>query len=314
MKNRKEKFLPLQRVCLGTAQIGLDSYGIANSKGMLSPSEVSEMLSKALQLGITELDTARAYGTAESRIGDFPDRNKFTITTKVKNLDKSLSTDRLKVGLSVSVSKSLSMLKTERIDTVLLHSYQMYKLAFPQLQSVQNKIKTKVGKIGVSVYTPEEAIDCLSNPFVQHLQIPMNILDYRWREPKVVAAFAGRRKDVTVHARSIFLQGLIFLPAEKWPAFDDIDAEKVVSALCKIAKERSMLQLAIAYANSCSSWIDKFVIGCDSVQQLIELGDAFREAQLHPLTEEEIEAIHTTFNMENMMINEQLVSPNLWPK
>ena len=56
-------------LCLGTVQFGMD-YGI---KGQKQPSveRAVEMLEYATHNGITTIDTANAYGTAEDVVGVF---------------------------------------------------------------------------------------------------------------------------------------------------------------------------------------------------------------------------------------------------
>ena len=56
------------QLCLGTVQFGL-AYGITNTDGQVSEVEVGRLLSKADGVGICWLDTAQAYGNAESVLG-----------------------------------------------------------------------------------------------------------------------------------------------------------------------------------------------------------------------------------------------------
>ncbi|MFD0516840.1 aldo/keto reductase [Paractinoplanes durhamensis] len=53
---------------LGTAQLGM-AYGIANRTGAPDDDAAAGILAAARDLGITHLDTARAYGDSENRIG-----------------------------------------------------------------------------------------------------------------------------------------------------------------------------------------------------------------------------------------------------
>ena len=39
-----------------------------------------------------------------------------------------------------------------------------------------------VGRCGVSVGSCEEALACLADRNVQHIQLPVNLLDYRWKD------------------------------------------------------------------------------------------------------------------------------------
>ena len=71
------------KIILGTAQFGLN-YGINNSRGKPSESQVFEMLEYAQQHKVSMLDTADAYGNATSLLGTYNKLNpgKFLINTK----------------------------------------------------------------------------------------------------------------------------------------------------------------------------------------------------------------------------------------
>jgi diketogulonate reductase-like aldo/keto reductase len=57
------------RLTLGTANFGL-AYGIAN-KRMLTEKEAFAILEKAVEVGVSSVDTARGYGDAEKVLGKF---------------------------------------------------------------------------------------------------------------------------------------------------------------------------------------------------------------------------------------------------
>ena len=61
------------KFALGTVKFGMD-YGI---QGAEKPSEeaVEEMLSYALEKGISQFDTASAYGGAETVLGHYIEKN-----------------------------------------------------------------------------------------------------------------------------------------------------------------------------------------------------------------------------------------------
>ncbi|WP_373289934.1 aldo/keto reductase, partial [Saccharopolyspora thermophila] len=50
------------------------AYGIANTTGDLGQPAVDALLRRAAELGVTHVDTARAYGESEARIGAAPDK------------------------------------------------------------------------------------------------------------------------------------------------------------------------------------------------------------------------------------------------
>ncbi len=54
--------------------------------------------------------------------------------------------------------------------------------------------------LGVSVQSPVEALAALACPDVVHLQLPFNLLDWRWLAEGFQTCLAAR-PNVTVHAR-----------------------------------------------------------------------------------------------------------------
>ena len=86
-----------------------------------------------------------------------------------------------------------------------------------------------IGEWGVSVYTPDEAMQSMADPRVTHIQIPINALDDRWFGSGFQQALAAR-PDVKVHARSVFLQGLLLSTPDVWPGWA-ADASSLVSSL-----------------------------------------------------------------------------------
>ena len=68
---------------MGTAQFGLN-YGITNQSGQVSEQEVTLILQEAAQAGIRYLDTAQAYGSAETILGKvLPKTHSFKIVSKL---------------------------------------------------------------------------------------------------------------------------------------------------------------------------------------------------------------------------------------
>ena len=58
----------MPQLCLGTAQFGLD-YGVTNLLGQVSEKSIAQILHTADDLGIHWIDTAQAYGNAETILG-----------------------------------------------------------------------------------------------------------------------------------------------------------------------------------------------------------------------------------------------------
>ena len=126
-----------------------------------------------------------------------------------------------------------------------------------------------IGALGASVYSPEEAVEAVKDPEIKHLQIPFNLLDRRWHDAGIPQKTA-ERSDLTVYARSVFLQGILLHPAERWPKCFGQTAEVVSKILDKLVQDLgrcSRADLCIAFVKG-QAWIDSMVLGCDSVVQL----------------------------------------------
>ena len=88
-----------------------------------------------------------------------------------------------------------------------------------------------IRRLGVSVQSPVEVAEALTHPEVEHIQLPFNLLDWRWREAGIIAALEAR-PDVVVHARSVFLQGLLASgDASVWPVIDGVNADAILDKI-----------------------------------------------------------------------------------
>ena len=67
------------------------------------------------------------------------------------------------------------------------------------------KNKGIINKIGVSFYTPEILLKTLSNFNIDLIQIPINYINRDFINQKILKKI--KKKNIEVHARSIFLQG-----------------------------------------------------------------------------------------------------------
>jgi aryl-alcohol dehydrogenase-like predicted oxidoreductase len=166
-----------------------------------------------------------------------------------------------------------------------------------------------VAALGVSVQSPQEALDALTRREVRHIQMPFNLLDWRWREAGVIAAIE-KCTDVTVHARSIFLQGLLAAndPAI-WPHIEGVDPPAMVKFIADLAKEfgrENAADLCLAYARG-QSFIGGVVIGLETMEQL---DTNLRLAVKRPLTGEECALVETRVPR----LPETLLDPAQWAK
>jgi len=255
------------KLAIGSAQFGMD-YGIANQIGRVNPKNVQDILNYANTHSISSIDTAQLYGDSEKVLGNFNLSN-FAVGTKIPEIDFSIKNHAV-----LLIERSLKNLSVEILDYVLLHQPNQLlsnksSLLYSQLEYAK---KTKLcSKIGVSVYSPEELDQILERFEIDIVQLPFNILDGRWFD----VIEKAKRFHIEIHARSIFLQGLLFM-REK-PSFFN-SWKTVWSALDKqvLGSHMEVWEHALNYCLH-KLEIDKVIVGVDSISQLRQIVQASRE-------------------------------------
>ena len=119
--------LTVSPIGFGAFKIGRN-VGIKYAQGYDLPDEntVNRLLNTVLDLGITYIDTAPAYGLSEERIGRAISsrRSEFVLCTKVgENFEDGCSTyDFSEHAVRSSVARSRERLGSDELDIVLVHS------------------------------------------------------------------------------------------------------------------------------------------------------------------------------------------------
>ncbi len=270
------------RLVLGTVQLGLP-YGVANDVGQPSAEAAREMLEAAASLGITHVDTSRAYGEAEERIAE--SGVAMGIITKVAPME-----DGRYATVDESVQESLRQLACDRVDAVLLH--RATDLERPGARDGLARL-IEAGTtycVGVSVQSPAELLTVLADPLFGYVQVPFNLLDRRWLADDVEQALLGR-PDVLVAARSVYLQGLLAAPEARWPSIDGVDVVRLLQELDRLVHEfgrSSRADLCLAYALG-QEWVDSVVVGAESTLQIRDTVELVGQT---PLTTDQREQVH----------------------
>lgn len=283
------------KLALGTVQFGLN-YGVTNTLGQVQQAEVSSILSQASKYGITVLDTACSYGNSETVLGE-NNTNKFNIITKVPHLgDYSLGM------LSSYADLSIKKTKHSVLDGLLLHNESDLlgpygKDIFSELSSL--KENGKVNKIGVSFYNADIAKKTLDKFDVDLIQVPASCLDQRFELSGLLEL--AKEKEIEIHARSLFLQGLLITSEENRP--NQFKKNKDLIRFDDYAKSISLsqIELAVSYLAN-NKLIDFGVIGCLKASQLIEVVDAYSRVINHCSID------HEQLESDNI----SLINPSLW--
>jgi len=272
------------------------------------------LVQKAAERGVLEFDTARGYGDSEERLGEAlagrPSIRTITKLSPLTDLPAEASREEVRAAVDRSICASMAALKRGRIDCLLLHrAAHMTAFGGSLWERLIELLEDgTLLSLGVSVQTPDEARAALANGDVQHLQLPFNPLDWRWQEAGVIERIR-MRAHVTIHARSVFLQGLLAASDPGiWPAIAGVSGGEVLSLLDSIAREyrrESIADLCLAYVRG-QDWIDGVVVGMETEDQL---DSNLRLFVKPPLSAAECEAVATRIPR----MPEQLLNPALWP-
>lgn len=193
---------------IGTVQFG-QAYGVSNTGGQVSRADAAAILARATLAGVTVLDTAANYGEAESVLATL-DTAPFRIVTK---------TISAKDGVDAVVARARQSARALKADTLLVHAAP--DLADPALWPALQRMKQDgtFRRIGISVYVADNPAALARKYRPDVMQLPFSLLDQRLLQDGTLARLADQ--GVEIHARSIFLQGLLFLdtlPEKLWPA------------------------------------------------------------------------------------------------
>jgi spore coat polysaccharide biosynthesis protein SpsF len=265
-------------ITLGTVQLGM-AYGAAGRYGRPDDVEATAIMRMAREGGVACWDTARIYGDAEERIGAFLEGAAVPqVITKLAPVAKDINAEAdVTAALDASIAASCRALRREQLDVVLFHqSSDMFR---PDVLThlAHHLASGRIGALGASVYSPADAIACIADKRITHLQVPFNILDARWLDAEFQDAVAAR-PDVRIHIRSAFLQGLLVGPESIWPSWLD-NRKELYSALERLVatfNRKNRRDLCLSYVRS-FPWVHSVVIGVHRAAQLDEILTLARE-------------------------------------
>lgn len=279
MADADGRFMKISKICLGTAQLGIE-YGINNLRGKPGLEESRAIIAEALRNGIDAFDTAPAYGDSEKILGRCLEdlRADAVVISKLPRLDWEKPSEEIRGEIRASLERTLAHLRISRLPVCLFHRFEDIGgrdgLALQEL--IRLRDQGLIEKLGASIYTPEEAGICLGIDGLDVIQSPFNLADKR---PLDSGFFrSARRKGVTILVRSVFLQGLFFreeIPENLRPF------EVFRRNLREICAEEGlgMAQLALRYPLGFEE-IDSILIGLETLGQLRENIEIIREGPL----------------------------------
>ncbi len=265
----------ITKMVLGTVQLGMD-YGIANQRGKPTKAEALKILENAWDKGVRYFDTAYAYGDAEEILGEFISNNSLDndirIISKLRPNCIDNDTSNINSLIENEINRSLKRLKMSKLDGYILHTprYIYNAEIVDGLLNIKNK--GLVENIGISIYEMEDGVYA-AKCGVDYIQIPYSVFDQRADKSDLFQV--ANDNNVKIFARSVFVQGLLFLKEYQIPEHLSY-AKKYINEFHELLTKCNLTiaeaSLMFSYLNQSVNYI---VVGIDNIDQLEEDINAF---------------------------------------
>jgi aryl-alcohol dehydrogenase-like predicted oxidoreductase len=231
---------------LGCSQLGLDQPPSA-PRGRPPEREASDAMQIAARAGVKILDAQLSFGQAETIIGNLmPRPNPFRV------MIKAVRPDRGPDHVEDEIRMALRRLRLDRAGTVMVQTAgDLFSPQGPAMWDRLRQLRDEglFDSIGVSVFASDDPVALVRRFKPDVIQAPVSLLDQRLIVSGALAEIAGL--GVEVHLRSIFLQGLLFLPPDRMPVALRGSAGPLSRVRRLIAEGRSdPLQAALWFALS----------------------------------------------------------------
>tara|TARA_B100001175_G_C19489378_1_gene631746 strand:+ start:325 stop:1203 length:879 start_codon:yes stop_codon:yes gene_type:complete len=286
---------------LGTAQFGLN-YGISNNTGKVSSTNIEKIFRTAIDQGVNYLDTANVYGDAEDKIGTFFELTKqFKLITKTAHTKEDYKIKENIQFIKEELSISLDKMKRDKVDILLVHNTKdILNVEGSEFFRSLMEIKDSglANRIGVSVYTTQELSEILEKYSVDVVQLPLNVFNQNFLKSGILKKL--NRKDIEIHARSVFLQGLLLMKTSELNNY--FDRIKVLHSSYQdvIFKNKlNLVQGALNFIKSIKE-IDAIIFGVQDSAQLNEI--------INSLESKLIDIDYKNFSVDD----ESITNPSKW--
>lgn len=256
------------RLAIGTAQFGM-RYGVSNTADSVPDEQIVAILAMARAAGVDTVDTAIAYGDSEQRLGR-SGISGWRVVSKLPPLPDGVHD--VEHWVFSELAGSLERLGIDQLEGLLLH--RPADLLGPNGSAYSRALERARGEgltrsIGFSIYSPDDLASLISTLRPDLIQAPFNVVDRRLASSGWLEDLSER--EIRVHARSAFLQGLLLMPGTDIPAWFDrwrtlLDTWRQGCA----ALGTSPLVVALRFVLSWPS-IERVVVGVASTRQLEEI-------------------------------------------
>jgi len=297
--------MDIERLVLGTAQLGTN-YGIANRMGKPDFNTAKSIVNTAWESGICEFDTASAYGESEQVLGKV--LRSLGIGNGVKIISKfHPGIDHVnQKDMRQAIQMTLSHLKIPKLYGIMLHREEFLDLWDKGLGEILSQFVESglVKHLGVSVYSPDRAIQALGTERISIVQLPSNLLDRRFEKAGVFRLAGDLKKHIYV--RSVFLQGLLLMDTNDVPKKMQF-AIPAIKKLDAVAWDTGLSKQDLALGYARQAYGDgKIIIGVDTAKQVKYNTESWKIM----LPSGFVGRVRREFGC----VEEKILNPALWPK
>jgi len=236
---------PLQKLGLSASQFGLDQP--APARGRSPQAEAREILSIAARAQLPVLDVSHIHGHAESELSQLlPRPMPFRLTIAAARCDRGPD------HIEAEARQSLRRLGVTKVDAIIVTSASdlfgpQGPGAWARLQMLRDE--GLCDKVGIAAHITDDPVGLARRFHPDLMQAPASLLDQRLLADGSLARIA--EMGIEVQLRSIFLNGLLFLPPDRVPGPAQGAASRLSRVRRMIAEGRSdPLQAALGFALS----------------------------------------------------------------
>lgn len=283
------------KVIIGTANFSED-YKILDQKKTFSSKKISSILADSKKLNIDTIDTSYNYRGVESKLGKYNLQN-WKIITKLPKLNL------LKGAVEEEIFKyaliSIKRLNIKYLNTILLSDIsQIFTVDGHKIMEGLIKLKEigLVKQIGFSVYFPREVKKILKLFKPDVIQLPYSVIDRRFEENNLIKNIHDM--GIEIHARSIFLQGLLITTQSNRAKYFNKKWKKTFTLWDDFITKNNLdpIKVCMSYVFK-NKYISKVIIGLDTQKKLQDSVKILKRKITYP---------------ENFCKDENLLIPYKW--
>jgi len=261
---------------LNTEKLGLGTVEFAAKSGkhalQVSREEARRILDIAQQAKIPLLDTAPNAGDSQEVLGEcLKPEHHFKVVAKAPAFSTDFVVAHHADQLEKSLHQTLELLEKKQLYALMIGSEQglfatQGEKLFKRMKSFQSE--GLIEKVGISVSTAAQLDRLLKHFSPDIVQIPLNVLDQRLVHSGHLAQMKTR--GIEIHARDIFLQGVLLDPTHLHPWFWPIRKRLTDYHDFLIQEGLTPLEGALNFVTSLTE-VDFALVGVQSAQQLEEV-------------------------------------------